>query len=197
MQSGLAQKEVVTRLLKAWSAGDPCAQDDLLPLVYDELWRRAASSLRRERRDHTLQPTALVHEAYLRLLGQREVDWQSRMHFFALASRIMRRILVDYARTRAAAKRPDETLRVALDDGAISVDPRGCDLLLLDQALAELAHLDARQAGMVELVYFGGLTETEVGKLASASRSTVARELRSAKAWLYRRMTMGRFRATP
>src|SRR5262245_22616866 len=181
----------VTRLLQAWSAGDTQAEEALLPLVYNELRRRAANHLRRDRRDHTLQPTALVHEAYLRLLGQR-ADWRSRTHFFALASRMMRRILVDYARARAAARRPDAMLRVTLDGELASIHPRGCDLLLLDQALAELADLDARQGSFVELRYFGGLTEEEVAGAMSVSRSTVARELRSAKAWLYRRMTRGR-----
>ena len=182
----------VTRLLRAWSAGDAQAEEELLPLVYNELRRRAANHLRRDRGDHTLQPTALVHEAYLRLLGQRAVDWQNRTHFFALAARMMRRILVDYARTRAAAKRPDPTLRVTLDGDLASVAPRGCDLLLLDEALSELAHLDARQGSFVELCYFAGLTEEEVASTMSVSRSTVARELRNAKAWLYRRMTSGR-----
>src|SRR5687767_11337193 len=160
MQS--ASTRAVTRLLRAWSAGNPDAQEDLLPIVYSELRQRAAGHLRRDRRGHTLQPTALVHEAYLRLLGQREVDWQSRMHFFALASRMMRRILVDHARARAAAKRPDDALRVTLDGALASVDPRGCDLLMLDQALSELADLDEWQGSIVELCYFGGLTEDEV-----------------------------------
>jgi RNA polymerase sigma factor (TIGR02999 family) len=182
---------VVTRLLRAWSSGNPDAQEELLPLVYDELRRRAAGRLRRDRRGHTLQPTALVHEAYLRLVAQRDVDWQSRTHFFALASRMMRRILVDHARARAAAKRPDEALRVTFDGTLARIDPRGCDLLLLDQALSELAQLDQRQENIVELCYFGGLTEMEVAGALSVSRSTVARELRSAKAWLYRRMTTG------
>ena len=186
-----ASTAVVTQLLRAWSAGNSDAQEQLLPLVYNELRKRAAGQLRRDRRAHTLQPTALVHEAYLRLLGQREVDWQSRMHFFALASRMMRRILVDHARARAAAKRPDEALRVTLDVELASVDPRGCDLLMLDQALSELSGLDERQGSIVELCYFGGLTEEEVAGTMSVSRSTVARELRSAKAWLYRRMTSG------
>jgi len=186
-----ASTGVVTGLLQAWSAGNPNAQEELLPLVYRELRRRAAGQLRRDRRDHTLQPTALVHEAYLRLVGQRDVDWQSRTHFFALASRMMRRILVDHARARAAAKRPDGALRVTLDGTLATVDPRGCDLLMLDQALSELAHLDLRQESIVELCYFGGLTEVEVAGALSVSRSTVARELRSAKAWLYRRMTSG------
>jgi RNA polymerase sigma factor (TIGR02999 family) len=187
MQS--ASTGVVTNLLHAWSAGNPDAQEELLPLVYKELRQRAAGHLRRDRRDHTLQPTALVHEAYLRLVDQREVDWQSRTHFFALASRMMRRILVDHARARAAAKRPNGTLRVTLDDDVASVEPRQCDLLVLDQALSELADLDHRQERIVELCYFGGLTEVEIADALSVSRSTVARELRSAKAWLYRRMT--------
>jgi RNA polymerase sigma-70 factor (ECF subfamily) len=187
-----ASPGAVTRLLQAWSAGNPHAREELLPLVYSELRQRAAGHLRRDRKGHTLQPTALVHEAYLRLVGQREVDWQCRTHFFALASRMMRRVLVDHARARAAAKRPDGALRVTLDGDLSSVDPRGCDLLMLDQALSELAHLDERQGGIVELCYFGGLTEEEVAGALSVSRSTVARELRSAKAWLYRRMTSGR-----
>jgi RNA polymerase sigma-70 factor, ECF subfamily len=188
---GLAPAGVVTGLLQAWSAGNPDAQEELLPLVYNELRRRAAGHLRRDRRDHTLQPTALVHEAYLRLVDQRDVDWQSRAHFYALASRMMRRILVDHARARAAGKRPDGALRVTLDGNLASVDPRGCDLLMLDQALSELALLDERQERIVELCYFGGLTEVEVAGTLSVSRSTVARELRSGKAWLYRRMTTG------
>ena len=186
-----ASTGVVTGLLQAWSAGNPNAQEELLPLVYQELRQRAAGHLRRDRRNHTLQPTALVHEAYLRLVGQRDVDWQSRMHFFGLASRMMRRILVDHARARAAAKRPDGALRVTLDGTLATVDPRGCDLLMLDRALSELAHLDLRQESIVELCYFGGLTEVEIAGTLSVSRSTVARELRSAKAWLYRRMTSG------
>jgi RNA polymerase sigma factor (TIGR02999 family) len=187
----------VTGLLQAWSAGSRPAQDELLLLVYDELRRRAAEHLRRERKDHTLQPTALVHEAFLRLAGQRGVEWQGRLHFYGLASTIMRRVLIDHARARGAAKRPDEALRVTLDDDAVSVDPPACDLLLLDQALTELAGLDPRQARVLELVYFAGLSETEAADVVSASRSTVARDLRSAKAWLYRRMTSGHSRETP
>lgn len=183
------RSEAVTRLLRAWSAGNADAQEELLPLVYDELRRRAAGQLRRDRRGHTLQPTALVHEAYLRLLGQRDVDWQSRTHFFALASRMMRRVLVDHARARSAAKRPDEAMRVAFTGDVAIFDPRGCDLLMLDEALSELTILDQRQGSIVEMCYFGGLTEEEVASVLSISRSTVARELRSARAWLYRRMT--------
>jgi RNA polymerase sigma-70 factor, ECF subfamily len=181
----------ITRLLRGWGGRDPHAPEALLDLVYHELRRLAAAHLRRERRDHTLEPNALVHEAYLRLLKQRRVGWQNRTHFFALASSIMRRILVDHARGRAAAKRPDHALRVTLDRSGATIEPRDCDLLLLDQALHDLARLDARQALIVELSYFGGLSEREVGDAVSVSRSTVARELRSARAWLYRRMTSG------
>ena len=180
---------VVTNLLQAWSEGNPRAQDDLLPLVYDELRQRAGAQLRRERKDHTLEPTELVHEAYLRLAGHQRPNWQGRVHFFALASTIMRRVLVDYARARAATKRPDEAMRVTLDNDAVSVDPPECDLLLLDRALSDLACLDARQARLLELLYFGGLSETEAADAVSVSRSTVARDVRSAKAWLHRRMT--------
>jgi RNA polymerase sigma factor (TIGR02999 family) len=184
-----ASPGAVTRLLRAWSEGAAGAQDDLLGLVYAELRQRASAHLRGERRNHTLQPTALVHETYLRLLAQRRIDWQNRTHFFSLASRMMRRVLVDHARTRAAGKRPDEGLRVSLDDDLVSIDPRGCDLILLDRALDELNDLDARQSCIVELCYFGGLSEEEAAGAVSVSRSTVSRELRSAKAWLYRRMT--------
>ncbi len=197
MPPRVVEPGVVTNLLQAWSAGNPHAQDDLLPLVYDELRRRAGAHLRRERKDHTLEPTELVHEAYLRLAGQQRPDWQGRVHFFALASTIMRRILVDYARARAATKRPDEALRVTLDNDAVSIDPPECDLLVLDRALSDLGCLDSRQARLLELIYFGGLSETEAATAISVSRSTVAREVRSAKAWLYRRMTSTPVRSTP
>jgi RNA polymerase sigma factor (TIGR02999 family) len=181
----------VTALLQAWARGDPGADENLLPLVYQELRRQAAVCLRRERPGHTLQPTALVHEAYLRLVDQ-GVEWQNRVHFFAIAAQMMRRVLIDHARARAAAKRPGHALRVTLDERLATVQPRDCDLLLLDQALNELAKLDPRQGMIVELCYFGGLSENEVAEVLSVSRSTVARKWRSAKAWLYRRMTSGR-----
>ena len=181
----------VSGLLRAWGRGDLEARNAFLPLVYTELRRRAAGYLRHERHGHTLQPTALVHEVYLQLAGQTRVAWHDRAHFFRTASQMMRRILVDHARARAAAKRPDGALRVTLDGTLATVDPRGCDLLMLDRALSELAHLDLRQESIVELCYFGGLTEMEIAGALSVSRSTVARELRSAKAWLYRRMTSG------
>ena len=184
--------DVVTRLLRAWRSGDLQARDDLVPLVYAELRRRAAAYLRRERPDHSLQPTALVNEAYLRLMAQHQVDWQNRAHFFSLAASMMRRILVDHARERQAAKRPAAGVRVTLDERLGAVQPREVDLLLLDQALTELADLDPRQAQVVELRYFGGLSEHEVAAVLSISRATVTREWQTARMWLAHRMTDGR-----
>jgi RNA polymerase sigma factor (TIGR02999 family) len=188
------QEGAVSQLLHAWGRGDLQARDDLVPLVYRELKRRAAAYLRRERLDHTLQPTALVHEAYLRLIGQERVAWQNRAHFFGIAAQMMRRILVDHARRHEAAKRPGVTLKVALDDRIGAEHPRDCELLLLDQALGELTRIDLRQAQIVELRYFGGLSEQEAAAVLSLSRATVTREWHTARAWLYRRMTTGRTR---
>ena len=185
--------ETVSDLLRSWGRGSEQARDRLLPLVYQELKRRAAAYLRDERPDHTLQPTALVHEAYLRLVGQAEVGWQNRAHFFGVAAQMMRRILVDHARERHASKRGGDAVRVELDERN---EPAGgavdCDLLLLDQALEELARLDARQAQIVELRYFAGLSEREVAAALSLSRATVSRDWQMAKAWLFRRITVGR-----
>ena len=160
-----------------------------MPLVYVELRRQAAAYIRRERADHTLQPTALVHEAYLRLAGQERVVWQDRAHFFGIAAQMMRRILVDYARGRGRAKRLGHAVRVELDDRIGATEPRDCELLLVDRALTELAALDPRQGQIVELRYFGGLTDGEVAEVLGISRSTVTREWQIAKGWLYRRIT--------
>jgi RNA polymerase sigma factor (TIGR02999 family) len=181
----------VTGLLRAWAQGDVRARDDLMPLVYRELRRRAAAYLRHERPDHTLQPTALVHEAFVRLVGQEHVACQSRAHFFGIAAQMMRRILVDHARAHQAAKRPAAALRVAWDDRVAVTQPRDCELLLLDQALDELSIRDPRQGRIVELRYFGGLSEEEAAQVLAISRATVTREWRMAKAWLYRRLTSG------
>jgi RNA polymerase sigma factor (TIGR02999 family) len=183
---------VVSGLLRSWGRGNLQARDDLLPLVYRELKRRAGAYLRQERRDHTLQPTALVHEAYVRLVGHDRVAWQNRAQFFGIAATIMRRILIDHAREHRAAKRPGAGLRVALDDRIGEATPIDCEVLLLDQALDDLAHLDQRQAQIVELRYFGGMSEEEVATVLSLSRATVSREWRTARAWLYRRMTAKR-----
>ena len=181
----------VTGLLRAWGDGDLSARDALVPLVYGELRRRAAAYLRRERPDHTLVPTALVHEAYVRLVGQQRVAWQNRAHFFGIATQIMRRILVDHARAHHAAKRPGVGLRVALDERMTVTVPKDCEVLLLDQALNELAALDPRLAQIVELRYFGGMSEQEVANALGLSRSSVTREWQAARAWLYRRLTIG------
>jgi RNA polymerase sigma-70 factor (ECF subfamily) len=155
------QPEAVSDLLRSWGRGNVQARDDLLPLVYQELKRRAAAYLRHERRDHTLQPTALVHEAYVRLMRQERVSWQNRAHFFGIAAHMMRRILVDHAREHQAAKRPGAALRVAFDDRVGATLPVECEVLLLDMALQELTRVDARQAQIVELRYFGGMSEQE------------------------------------
>ena len=187
---------VVTGLLRAWGEGDLHARDDLLPLVYRELRQRAARYLRHERPDHTLQPTALVHEAYLRLVGQQRVVWQNRAHFFGVAAQMMRRILVDHARGHQAAKRPGAGLRVIWDDRVGAAQPPECELLMLDRALHELTTLDPRQGHIVELRYFGGLSEQDVAEVLGLSRSTVTQEWQTARAWLYRRMTTAPGRRT-
>jgi RNA polymerase sigma factor (TIGR02999 family) len=185
------ETSAVSGLLRAWSKGDVTAREKLMALVYEELRRRAAAYLRRERTDHTLQPTALVNEAYLRLIGQERVVWRSRAHFYGVAAQMMRRILVDHARGHGRDKRFGAAVRVALDERAGTIEPRDCELLLLDQALEELAAIDPQQARIVELRYFGGLTEGEVASVLAVSRSTVTREWLIAKGWLYRRITAG------
>jgi RNA polymerase sigma factor (TIGR02999 family) len=182
----------VTALLRDWSGGDRAALERLMPLVYQELRRLAASYLRVERPDHTLQPTALVHEAYLRLVDQRGVSWQNRAHFFGIAAQMMRRILVDHARRRQAAKRDATVLRLQAstgsggDGGGEDGFARDPELLALDQALCGLESMDARQARIVELRFFGGLTVEETAEVAGVSPATVKREWRTARAWLAR-----------
>jgi RNA polymerase sigma-70 factor, ECF subfamily len=181
----------VSGLLRAWGKGDLKAREKLMPLVYQELRHRAAAYLRRERTDHTLQPTALVNEAYIRLMGQERVVWQNRAHFYGIAAQMMRRILVDHARGHGRGKRFGGAVRVTLDERVGTAAPRDCELLLLDQALNELAVIDSQQAQIVELRYFGGLTESEVANVLTVSRSTVTREWLIAKGWLFRRITGG------
>ena len=188
----------VTHLLRAWGSGDLEARSELLPLVYRELRRQAVGYLRHERPDHTLQPTALIHEAYIRLVGQRRVAWQNRAHFFGVAAHMMRRILVDHARAHRAVRRPAAGLRVSFDAAqGVATQPVDCEVLLLDRALAELAELDTRQAHIVELRYFAGFSEQEIADALAISRSTVTREWQSARAWMYQRLTAGRRRGTP
>jgi RNA polymerase sigma factor (TIGR02999 family) len=177
----------VSRLLHAWAGGDSRARDELVPLVYHELRKSAAGYLRHERVDHTLQATALVHEAFMRLAGQDRVAWQNRGHFYAVAAQMMRRILVDHARERQAKKRPNPAARVELHE-QIPAPETSVDVVMLDVALTELSALDARQGQIVELRYFGGLSEREVAETLGISRATVTREWRRARAWLYHRM---------
>jgi len=179
----------VSELLQGWAQGDLQARDQLLPLVYRELRLRAARYLRQERRDHTLQPTALVHEAYLRLVGQKRIAWQNRAQFFAVAAQMMRRILVDHARGHRAAKRPAAGLRVSLAEHIAAVQPRACELLLLDEALQELMALDPRQSHIVELRYFGGLSVDEAAAYLDLAPATVNRYFAFARAWLFRALS--------
>ena len=179
----------VTRLLRAWGSGDRDALEKLLPLVYGELRRCAGAYLRRERAGHTLQPTALVHEAYLKLVGSTPVAWKDRAHFYGVAARAMRQVLVDHARAHAAEKRGAGQVLVGLDAAAsASMPPRNLDLLDLDRALLKLAGLDERQSRLVELRLFGGLTIEESAEVLHVSHATVSREWRHAEAWLQREM---------
>ena len=178
----------VTALLGDWSRGNRTALDQLLPLVYSELRRVAARQLRKERADHTLEPTALVHEVYLRLIDQRQVDWRNRAHFFGVAAQVMRRILVDHARRRGANKRGDGVRCVPIDGARDVAASDGMPLLALDQALGRLETVDAELARIVELRAFGGLTIEEAALVLSVSPSTAKRDWRTAKAWLNREL---------
>lgn len=178
-----SQPGEITRLLESWGAGNATALDELMPLVYSDLRTIAAAKLRGERSDHTLQATALVNEAFLRLVDQDRVQWQSRTQFFALAARAMRRILVDYARRRRARKRGSNPLHVPLDDVEIAVAP-DVDVIDLDDSLARLEGLDSRQARVVELRFFAGCTMEEIAELLDISLSTAKRQWRLARVWL-------------
>lgn len=176
--------ENVTQLLVAWGEGRQDALTELLPLVYDELRRMAASYLRHEPSGHTLQPTALINETYLRLVDQRRVRWRNRAHFYGVAAQLMRRILVDHARSQHADKRGAGWERVELTDQVVTTIPTGADVLALDEALHRLATFDPRQAHIVELRYFGGLTIDEAAEVLRVSPATVVREWTVAMAWL-------------
>ena len=180
----------ITEILREWSDGKQEALDALLPLVYNELHAQAARFLRRERVGHTLQTTALIHETYLKLIDQREVNWQNRAHFFGIAAQAMRRILVDYAKARRREKRGGAGENLPLEDFTVAVSgEREIDLEELDQALNRLAAMDARQANIVELRYFGGLSIEETAEVLHISPATVKTDWKSAKAWLYQEIT--------
>jgi RNA polymerase sigma factor (TIGR02999 family) len=180
-----ASSSEITELLRLWSDGRPDALDRLLPIIQLELRQLAASYMRRERRDHTLQATALVNEAFLKLVGQRDVHWQNRAHFFGIAAQAMRRILVDHARARASEKRGAGERHVSIDDAAVIGEPTDLDLLALDEALERLDRVDPQQSRVVELRFFAGMTIEETAEALQISPATVVREWTVAKAWLY------------
>jgi RNA polymerase sigma factor (TIGR02999 family) len=179
----------VTELLDQWRSGNKDALDALLPIVYDELHSLAHRRLRGERPDHTLQTTALVNEAYLKLVNQKSVQWQNRAHFFAVAAQVMRHILVDYARTRQYAKRGGGARHLSLDDAPVLSRERSREIVALDEALKRLAEIDPRKSRIVEMRYFGGLSAEEAAEALGVSAITVKREWLKARAWLYRELS--------
>ncbi len=181
--------QTLTELLSAWSDGDQAALEQLMPMVYQELHRLAARHLAHERVGHTLQTTALVHQTYLRLVDQKRVRWQNRAHFLGIAAKMMRRILVDYARARRYAKRGGGAPVVSLDEAATVSVEKASDLIAVDDALIRLSELDARKGRVVELRFFGGLSVEETAEVLKVSPNTVLREWRTAKAWLHRELS--------
>ena len=180
----------ITQLLREWSDGKAEALESLLPLVYAELHRQAAGFLRKEKQGHTLQTTALIHEAYLKLIDRRDVNWESRTHFFAVAAQAMRRILVDYARAKHREKRGGDNVRLSLEEATlVAAKGKGVDLIALDEALTRLAQRDMQQANVVELRYFSGLSLEETAEALHVSRATAARDWEAARAWLHRELT--------
>ncbi len=186
-----ANNESVTRLLLAWSDGDEAAREELMPLLEEELRRIAGRYMNQERLDHTLQPTALVNELYLRLVGRQTVNWRNRAHFFGFAAQAMRRILVDHARVRQAKKRGDGVSPIPLDEVTDLVERRDSELIMLDDALRGLSELDPRKSHIVELRFFGGLNNEEIGEVLSISVPTVKRHWRLARLWLHREVHPG------
>lgn len=184
----LPPKHQVTELLHQWRNGDKDALDKLTPLVYDELHRLAHRYISRERPGHTLQTTALLNEAYVRLVDQNEVEWQNRSHFFGVAAQVMRHILVDYARQHISAKRGGDFQKLALDDGSIVSRERAVELVALDEAMQALNEIYPRRSKVVELRYFGGLNNKEASELLNVSEATIERDWRFARAWLYREL---------
>lgn len=178
----------ITQLLAEWSEGNQSALDELYPLVYDELHRLARRYMSRERKGHTLQTTALINEAYVRLVDQKNVHWANRSHFFAISAQIMRRILIDHARRHAYAKRGGGAQQVSLDEAVIVTSGVGSELLRLDEALKTLAEMDPRRCQVVELRYFGGLNNEEIAGVLHVSENTVTRDWNMARAWLYQQL---------
>ncbi|HEX8198296.1 MAG TPA: sigma-70 family RNA polymerase sigma factor [Pyrinomonadaceae bacterium] len=193
MKENNSNNAQITQLLKEWSSGKSEVWDRLMPLIYDELHRQASRYLKKERPAHTLQTTALINEAYLKLIDQRAVEWQNRNHFFAIASQAMRRILVDYARERKREKRGGEAENLPLEEAALAVSPeKSIDLVALDVALDRLAEFDLRQARIVELRYFSGFSIDETAEILGISNATVRRDWDLARAWLHLQLTTER-----
>jgi RNA polymerase sigma factor (TIGR02999 family) len=179
----------ITQLLVEWSDGNQSALDQLYPLVYDELHRLARRYMSRERKGHTLQTTALINEAYVRLVDQRNVHWANRSHFFAISAQIMRRILIDHARRHAYAKRGGGAQQVSLEESATVTPVKSLELIRLDEALKSLSEMDPRRGQVVELRYFGGLNNEEIAGVLNVSENTVTRDWNMARAWLYQQLT--------
>ena len=179
----------ITQLLAEWSGGNQSALDELYPLVYDELHRLARRYMSREKQGHTLQTTALINEAYVRLVDQRNVHWANRSHFFAISAQIMRRILIDHARRYAYAKRGGGAQQVSLDEAATVAGVAGSEMLRLDEALKSLAEMDPRRSQVVELRYFGGLNNEEIAGVLKISENTVTRDWNMARAWLHQQLS--------
>jgi RNA polymerase sigma-70 factor (ECF subfamily) len=179
----------ITQLLVEWSDGNQAALDKLYPLVYNELRRLAHGYLKRERKGHTLQTTALINEAYLRLVDQKHIQWANRSHFFGISAQIMRRILIDHARRYEYSKRGGGARRISLDEAAVVAKERGRQLLMLDEALNGLAQIDPRRSRVVELRYFGGLNNEEIAGVLKISENTVTRDWNMARAWLYQELS--------
>lgn len=186
----MVEKQVseITRILQDWNDGSEAAKEELLPFVYDELRRQARILMSSERRNHTLQPTALVHEAFLRIAEQTGIDWKNRGHFYGIASRLMRQILVDHARVHASAKRGGRQILFSIDEMQIPVGERADSLLVLNEVLDRLEKLDEQQAKIVEMRFFGGMKNSEIAENLGVSERTVTREWNSARMWLYREL---------
>jgi RNA polymerase sigma factor (TIGR02999 family) len=188
--TGEPQHEV-TQILHDWSGGDREAPERLMPFVYDELRRLARAFLSRERDGHTLQPTALVHEAYVRLVDQTRVEWQNRAHFYGIASRMMRRVLIDHARAHLTDKRGGLAVRLSLEDVQLPAEQRAASLVALDEALGRLALLDERKCSVVEMRFFGGMSDEEIAEALGVTTRTVLRDWKKARLWLYRELSPG------
>ena len=184
-----SRQHEITQLLAEWREGNQSALDELYPLVYNELHRLARRYLSRERKGHTLQTTALINEAYVRLVDQKNVQWANRSHFFAISAQIMRRILIDHARRHAYAKRGGGAKQVSLEEAAMVTPEQSLQMLRLDEALKSLAELDPRRSRVVELRYFGGLNNEEIARVLKISENTVTRDWKMARAWLYQQLT--------